>query len=186
MKILKLNLKSYLKNEKLLVDIFIFGSVLKGKEHPNDIDIIGLFKDKKYELIEGIIYDIKQIGDKLSLRLHIEPLFIEDIHSKKIYSSLLYEGFSILHNESLTHLIGFKSALIFTYSLIGKTASEKVMFSYALYGRIKEKGLLGSLNGKELGKGAFFVPFDKEEEIKLFFKQWGVKYTTQRTLLFEK
>ena len=44
---LKSELKDFLKkNRHILLDIIIFGSFIKGKEKPNDIDILILYKDK--------------------------------------------------------------------------------------------------------------------------------------------
>ena len=37
----------YNKNKDKIIDIILFGSVLKGKENPRDIDLLILFKEKK-------------------------------------------------------------------------------------------------------------------------------------------
>ena len=184
MKKLKLSLKSFLKKEKFLVDIFLFGSALKGKEKPKDIDLIALVREKNYEKTEDILYKIKKIGDELGLELHIEPIIIDELHSQKVYVSLLHEGFSIRNNKSLNELLNLKSFILITYRLADKSPSDKVRFSYALYGRKKGEGTLNSLNGKELGRGAILVPIDKHEIIRGFFKQWDVKSEEERIMVF--
>ena len=184
MKKLRLNLKNFLKKEKFLVDIFLFGSALKGKEKPKDIDLIALVREKNYEKIEDILYQIKKLGDRLNIKLHIEPIVIDDIYTQKVYVSLLHEGFSIKHNKFLNELIGFKSLMLITYNLTNKSSSDKVRFSYALYGRKKGEGLLKSLKGKEVGKGAILVPVDKQEIIREFFKQWDVHIKEERVVTF--
>lgn len=37
----------FIKNKDILLDIIIFGSFIKGKEKPNDIDLLILYKNKK-------------------------------------------------------------------------------------------------------------------------------------------
>ena len=40
-------IKFYKKNKDIILDIIIFGSFIKGKENPKDIDILILYKNKK-------------------------------------------------------------------------------------------------------------------------------------------
>lgn len=185
MRKLKENLKSCLKRESLLADIFIFGSSLKSKKRPNDIDIICLFREKRHEEMEDILYKIKKIGDALELALHIEPCTVDNFYNKQIFVTLLHEGFSIANNDFLSSALKFKSYFLVTYSLGNKKPSEKVRFSYALYGRKKGEGLLKTLEGKELGKSAVLVPVKKEQEMKDFFGYWDVNFGSRRICVFE-
>jgi hypothetical protein len=169
-----------------LVDIFLFGSALKSKEKPNDVDVITLFRNKKYEEIESINYRLKKIGTELNINLHIEPIIIDNLHKEKVYINLLHEGLSIKYMKSLSELLQCRSYILIIYSLKNKTASDKVRFSYALYGRKKGKGFLRKINGKEIGKGSIFVPIAKQELIRDFFKQWNVSFTEQRVSIFQK
>lgn len=180
MKKLKKDLLSLLKKEKFLVDIFLFGSALKSKEKPNDVDIIALFRDKDYEQIESILYQIKKIGETAETNVHAEPIIIDNLHKQKVYVSILHEGFSIKNMTYLSEMLGFKSFILLNYNLQNKTASDKVRFSYALYGRKKGEGILNSVQGMEAGRGAILVPISKHEIIKEFLKQWDVKYKEQR------
>jgi len=168
-----------------LVDIFLFGSALKSKEKPNDVDLIALFRDKDYEKIEEILYKIKKIGESLSVNLHAEPIIADNLHKEPVYISILHEGFSIKNMQFLNDMLSFKSFLLITYSLKDKKPSDKVRFSYALYGRKEGEGVLKSLDGKDVGKGSILVPISKQEIIKEFFKQWDVKYNEQRILMFK-
>lgn len=172
-----------LKNEKSLVDIFIFGSAVKNKKEPSDIDIVSLFRQRDYKIIEDINYQIKKEGDRQNLAVHIEPLIVDDILQSEAYRNIIHEGFSINHMKSVQSLLHFDSFLLLRYNLKNKTPSEKVMFSYALFGREKGKGVLGELKGMELGKGSIAVPVKKEVDILSFFKQWNVDIRKQRILL---
>lgn len=178
-------MKDYLKKENFLVDIFIFGSVLKSKENPRDIDILLLFRFKDYKKIEDISYEIVKIGKKINLNLHVEPIIIDDLHKEKVYSSILHEGFSIRNNKFISELLGFEAYSLITYSLKDKTASDKVKFSYALYGRKKGAGFLASVKGKEIGRGAIIVPVSKEELVREFFGQWKAPFNAQRLMIIQ-
>ena len=113
MRSLRKKLEKYLKKESV-VDIFIIGSFLKDKLLARDIDVLVLFKEKDYKLIEDVLYDIKKnlkIGN-----LHIEPLIAENLLKEKIFSSIIHEGFSIRHGKNIGELIGYKPFLLFTFS----------------------------------------------------------------------
>jgi len=169
-----------------LVNIFIIGSALKGKEKPNDVDLITVFRDKDYGRFEEINYKIKKIGDDANLKLHIEPLLVDNLINQEISSFVLHEGFSIKDMGFVNDIIGFESYLLITYDLDGKTASDKVRFSYALYGRKKGEGFIKELKGKSVGKGALMVPVGKQSGIHDFFGQWGVSYKEKRMLIINK
>lgn len=176
---------SCLKREKLLIDIIIFGSALKSKQEPNDIDLAAIFREKKYEQIEEISYDIKKIGDANKKELDIEPIIIDDFYKKPICFTLLHEGFSIKNNAFLNKMIKMKPGILIGYSLKNKNRSDKVRFSYALYGRKKGEGFLREIHGKEAGKGSIIIPIDKEEAAKNFFKQWEISTNKQRIFIKE-
>jgi predicted nucleotidyltransferase len=185
MKRLGRRLRSFL-DEKLLVDIFLFGSALKGKRKPGDIDVIALFREKDFERIEDIIYSIKKSCESEGIRLHIEPLTVDGMLSEPVYASILHEGFSIRHGRNVSQLMGLISATLFSYSLEGKTSSEKVRFSYALYGRKAGEGFAKTIGAEEVGRGALMVPIGKAEAAKEFFETWSVKFSERRIWLLEK
>lgn len=178
-------MKSYLKKENFLVDVFLFGSALRSKERPRDIDVIVLFREKNYKKIEENIYKINKIGQSLKLNLHIEPIIIDNLHKEKVYRAILHEGYSIKNSKFFKELLNFKAYSLINYSLKDKVPSEKVMFAYALYGRKKGQGFLASVKGKELGKGAILVPIENEEIIKELLTEWKVNFKAQRIIIFE-
>ncbi|MFH1065175.1 MAG: nucleotidyltransferase domain-containing protein [Nanoarchaeota archaeon] len=180
-KMLLRELQSLLKKEKQLADIFVFGSAMKGKEHPNDIDIIGFFREKNYKAAEDLLYKAKKAADSLGIILHTEPMFADELF-QPVLLSVLHEGFSIRHNKPIKELIGAAPYFLIAYSLAGKTSSEKVMFSYALYGRKKGEGLLAEVKGKAAGRGSIMVPAESEARIAAFLKGKNVQFTEQRTL----
>jgi hypothetical protein len=44
------------------------------------------------------------------------------------------------------------------------------------------EGLLSKWRGDKLGRGAFIVPIDKENEASAFLDRWGVNYTREVVL----
>lgn len=182
---LKTSLKSLLKKENFLVDIFLFGSALKSKEKPGDVDVIALFRGKDFERVEDVLYSIKKIGDALSIKLHIEPIVIDSLFRENVFASVIHEGFSIREMKFIRDMLNFKSYMLFTYNLESKKPSDKVRFSYALYGRKKGEGLLKVLNGEVIGKSSMLVPTEKQEIMRDFLKGWKIDYKEQRVSIFE-
>ncbi len=181
---LRKSLRSFL-GESLLADIFLFGSVMKGKRKPGDIDAVALFREKDYERIESIVYSIKKACDKQGIRPHIEPLTIDRMLSEPVFRSILHEGYSIREGKKVSQLMGIRPAVVFSYSLEGKTPSEKVRFSYALYGRKPGEGFAKQMGGEEMGRGALLVPVEKSEQAKEFFGTWSVKFRERRIWTLE-
>ncbi len=186
MRRLKQNLGSLLKKESFLADIFLFGSALKSKEKPGDVDAIALVREKDYAKIENAVYSIKKIGDKLNINLHIESIVIDGLFREKIYASIIHEGFSIREMKFIRELLDFRSYMLFTYKLENKKSSEKVRFSYALYGRKKGEGILNSLKGEIIGKSSILVPIEKQEIMRSFLKNWNISYKEQRVSIFRQ
>jgi len=183
LKRLKSKLKYYLKN-KNIIDIVLIGSFLKDKEKPRDIDIIIIFTEKNYKIIEELAFQIKEGLSEIvkNKEIHIEPIIIHNLFKEKIFSSILHEGFSIKNNKYFSELTGFNAFSLFTFSLNNLSKIEKVKFSQALYGR-KNNGLLYEEKGKPLGKGSFIVPIQKQELFKEMLNKWKVKYKLNRTLI---
>src|SRR3989338_5511034 len=184
MKKLKTSLKSFLRKESFLADLILFGSGLKGKVKPGDIDLIALFRDHNAERIEEIVYKIRKEGEDLALDLHVEPIVVDQMFDQKVYPLLLHEGFSIRCSEFIHKKLNFQPLVLVTYRLAGKSLSDKVRFSYALYGRVRGGGLLGKIHGERVGKGSILIPIAQQETIRFFFKQCGINHKEQRLFLF--
>ena len=92
---IKNKLKSLIKND--ILDIIIFGSAVKGKLNPNDIDI-------------AMISNKKDIETKLNEKFHISMITFEDFFTKPIplINTLLREGFSVKHNKPLSETFNFQ------------------------------------------------------------------------------
>ncbi|BFI73855.1 nucleotidyltransferase [Nanoarchaeota archaeon] len=175
------DLSKYL-NEKI-EDIIIFGSVMRGKENPNDIDIIIIFKE---------------FNDKLYLELgknyHIIPLTIDSLYNiNTILIEALAEGFSVKYSKPLREILGFRSYKEFVFKEMKfKEKSKKILFYYFLNGRKdrNKKGIIEELNAKIINKNPYIirVPIDKSEifkkKIEIFSKLNNIEFEIEeRTII---
>jgi len=129
---IKKKLNSFLK-KKGVYDIILFGSFVKGKVVPNDIDVVIISENFK-ESIFGF---------------HVSVLSIKDFFKPiSLVNTLFREGYSLKHNKFFSEVYGFESKCIFSYSLISLTPSKKVMAVNFLRGKKEEKGLVLENNGQ--------------------------------------
>ena len=178
------NLKEYLRNKvkdldlKEIVDIMLFGSAVKGKEFPRDIDICIIFRKKIIPQIANKLKKIKKFN------IHVSLLTIDDFFRKPhpLIKTLLVEGVSILHNKKFSQNFGFSSAVLYSYDLSKLKPSDKVRFVYLLKGR-KEKGMVEKLDGEWVTDSCFVIPIEKDNEILSAFQEWPVKYKRKEILI---
>jgi predicted nucleotidyltransferase len=173
------------KNKEVLLDIILFGSSVKGKEKPNDIDILLLYKSSKnidvsYALkktIEAKGYYI-EITDKTYNEL-LNPNFIAGI-------SIISEGYSLVYNKFLFEGLGYLSFNLFKYELKQFNKSERMRFYYSLYGRNNEKGMLKILNSIKFSDSIILCPVENVERMKEYFDTWKLKYVEFLILIPER
>lgn len=175
--ILKKICKDFAKKDKNIIDIVLFGSFAREKEKPEDIDLAAIVSDK----IETVTLE-KQISDKLKMPVHITVLNLRTLFRETLWKTIIHEGISLLNNKNVSEKLGFESYVLFWYNLAKLKTSDKVRFSYALFGRDKKDSLLGKLNGKSLGKGVLLIPVNKEDEIRDLFFEWELPFERRRIL----
>lgn len=166
-------LKSILKNKEIL-DVILFGSIVKGKSLPNDIDIAIITEKKKLDLL------------KLDLDIfHVSILSPRDffINPPIIINTLLREGFSIKKNKSFSESYNFSSRILFKYDLSNINLSTKVKIVNNLRGKGKEKGLVLECNGEWIANQVFTVPVDKLELFERFFLNFKIKFNKYYVLM---
>ncbi len=172
--ITKLNkiFKKYLKG-KGISDIVLFGSLMKGKNKPKDIDILIIFKErinKKTELeikrnLNGI-YEINSITEK--------ELFGEDFIAKE---GLYLEGYSFSKKKYLRDLLGFISIGYLKYSIRNLRGAKRIRFYYALMGRGSSKGFLSEIKADRFSDNVIVCDYSEIEKLKDFFNSWRIEYT---------
>ncbi|MEA2038031.1 MAG: nucleotidyltransferase domain-containing protein [Nanoarchaeota archaeon] len=171
-------IKKWMKKNNV-PDVVLFGSSLRGKFKPRDIDLGVLIKDedekKSIDLVDSL--------SKLIPDSHINILTLSSfIGGNSISKTLMQEGYSIKRNNDFSLLLGFSHKSMFVYSLRSFSPSKRVRFHYMLKGR-KSKGVLKEVEGKFIGTGSIIVPTSKEDILKEVFDYWNVDYKILRVLL---
>ncbi len=161
-KLIKNKLKKYLKNKKIL-DIIVFGSFVKGKEVPNDIDI-AVISDEKFEIN---IPNFHVVFLKCSDFFNNPPTLI---------NTLFREGYSLKNNKYFSEIYGFSSRVLYKYELRNLSASNKVKIVNLLRGK-KEKGLVKENKGEWLANQIFVVPVENESIFERLFINFKIKYS---------
>ena len=152
---IKSKVKIYLKDPEIL-DIILFGSYIKGKNEPNDIDL-AIISDKK---------EIKKIGG-----FHISLIKPKEIffNPPSIINTLFREGYSLKNNKFLSEVMRFKSKILFSYSLTNLNPSTKVKIVKLLRGN-NSKGMVKEYGGEWIARQVFIVPLNAEYIIeKLYY-----------------
>lgn len=179
-------LRSQLKKickEKIVIDVVLFGSSVKEKAKPKDVDITIIFREENYKEIDRICYEVKKIGDKLKLNLHIEPFIIDSFSKEPLFLNLMHEGYSIKLGKFISESLKTESRFLISYSLENLSHSQKTLFGYALKGRTGQKGILQAVGGEVIGRNSIIVPTKKSESIIEFMKSWNIEYKIKRILV---
>ncbi|MEW6062924.1 MAG: nucleotidyltransferase domain-containing protein [Nanoarchaeota archaeon] len=164
-------LKPLLKKYDVLEDIIIFGSFVKEKIEPKDIDI-ALFVSKIDEkLIENIKNEIIPLIKNLKIDFTI--LSIKQIYSG-VWLSLLKEGYSIGKENFLYKIYKIQPLIMYKYNLSSLTAIQKVQFSRGL------NKILKDTTGIKLSRTIILIPISYSEMFEEFLKTWKIEYETKK------
>ena len=176
---LKSSKKLYQNYKDKIIDILLFGSSVKGKSSPNDVDIAIILKNTKEQEIISLIGKFSVYFNKDA---HLNLVIIETILQNPILKTLLEEGISLIDQKQLHNKLGYESGYIFSLDLTKLNKSKKVLFSYALHGKKEQKGILKNLNCKLVGRAVFFIPINYVEEFKAFLELWNVDFFIMKVL----
>lgn len=167
-------LKPLLKKYKLN-DIVIFGSFVRGKFNPNDLDIALIVKNENKELIFNAENEIKSICEKSDIII----LNFDEIY-EPLFASIFKEGFSILKEEFFYNLHGVEPLKLYKYSIKFLNPVQKVQFERGLNKIIK------SINGVKIVRSVVLVPLNLSEEFEEFLKTWKIHFETERYELIKE
>ena len=182
---LKSKSKKFSKKYKL-IDIVLFGSSVRGKIEPRDIDIVLISHErdikKNLEVLQEFRNIIKEKFPKEDTKIiNIEEFFKNDLLARQ---GILIEGISLIQDKPLSNIMGFGGYSLFSYSLKNLNNTEKTKFTYSLIGRNKE-GIVKKLKGVQLGKGAIMIPIENSEVFKEFLEKWKIRYIIKKILVSE-
>ncbi len=175
-------IKEWIKENKVL-DVVVFGSFVRSKMTPNDIDLCIIINErdegKSLDFVSSLSKDIDSIGLKFQINVLTERDFI--LGKSLLAHTLLSEGISI-NGFSISKLLGYDQFSLFTYSLRHFSSSKRVRFHYLLAGR-DGGGILKEIGGKIVGGGAILAPTCKEDFLSEIFKMWDVDFSVKRVLI---
>jgi len=165
----KSKLKRYL-NEKGVLDIVIFGSAVKGKALPRDIDVV-VISEREFKIdIPGF---------------HVNFLKPDDFFKNPptLVNTLFREGYSLKNGKSFSEIYRFKSKVLFRYELKGLRASLKVKVVNVLRGKGVNEGLVLENGGEWLANQIFIVPIGNENLFEKFFLNFKIKFNKSYILM---
>lgn len=179
-------IKNSLKQDKAeIFDVVAYGSIVKGKIKPNDIDIMAIFlhgslKDR-LEMIQKIKLGLEKSFD---LPIDIKSMLISDFFKPEFLArqGVILEGVSMIDGKQAANKFGFKAFKLFTYDLANLNNTKKTQYIYAVNGRYSE-GILKKLEGKSLGKGVIIVPVKNSLEFEEFLEKWDVNFKSENILV---
>ena len=171
----KENCRRLLKNRGI-EDIIIFGSAIKGKENPRDVDICVIGEEISASVIEGIE---KKLQDDIEVHI-TKTRYRNVLEDVELWKTLMHEGFSIKRNKYIAELFQMQSFFLFIYSLQSLSVTKKQIFSHALQGTKTNEGILKLCKGEKIGRNAVLVPEEKTEEMRAFLETWNVRYSVKR------
>jgi len=164
------------KNKEDILDIILFGSSVRGKEKPKDIDILMLYKDKKDI---DISYELKKRLKTKGYNAEITDKTYKELFEEtfKARESILSEGYSLVYDKFLSEGLGYMNLILFKYELKGFNKSDRMRFYYSLYGRTKEqKGILKELNAVKFSETILLCPAEIADKIKEYLENWKIKF----------
>jgi len=157
-----------------LLDVLVFGSTVRGKQHPSDIDLLILFKAK---IDKNIEYAVRKLLEKYAQNISIisktEKTVLDTTFDAR--ESMLFEAKSLLTAKNLAHQYGFSSFGMFKYQFTQWSKLQKTKFYYALNGRGK-KGIAEQFYCIKLSDSVMLVPLEHIEEFRSFLETWKIEY----------
>jgi predicted nucleotidyltransferase len=169
-------------------DICVYGSFARGKSETRDIDMAIIMKkpislEKKLKISFELKNHLKKFYKN---EFDVNCVDIKDFFDPSFLarSGIIGEGILLFKDKPLSEILGFKSYVVFAYTLDGLTNSEKVIFNYSLNGRRGETGMIKLKNCEHLGRGVLKVPIVHSEELKEFFERHKVKYKMLKALFY--
>lgn len=167
------NKLNFLMKEKDVIDIILFGSAIKGKLNPGDIDI-AIITEKQFLSLSEKLKDF-----------HVSNIQLKEffVNPPTIINTLLREGYSLKHNKYLAESFNFLNRVLFNYSLTSLTPSKKVNLVNLLRGSKGEKGLVEKNGGEWLANQVFIVPVDISSLFEEIFNNFNINFKRRYVLL---
>ncbi|MCD6559663.1 MAG: nucleotidyltransferase domain-containing protein [Palaeococcus sp.] len=165
-------------------DIVVYGSTVRGKEHPRDLDIVIIYfgikrgDERYYSIPFQFRKRLMELGYQRE-KLDIKGIDISELFEPNFFASLgiLIEGYSLLKCRFLHELLNGEGHAMFTYKLPNEWDHNTLnKFLHALKGRDRRSGIIEELEGRYMSRGVVLIPVWNTEKFKRFLELWGVDY----------
>ncbi len=171
---LKHELHKIAKSHPELLDVLLFGSAVRGKSTPSDIDILLLFQEKVDKNTEYMVRKVLEKHEKnISLISKTEKNILDPAFDAR--ESILFEAKSLLTKKNIAQQYGFSSFGMFKYNFNQWSKLQKTKFYYALNGRGKI-GIADQYKSIKLSDSVMLVPLEHIEEFRSFLETWKIDY----------
>lgn len=169
-------INSFLKKPEV-IDVLLVGSVIRGKEHPNDIDLFVIYSESARNIID-LDYSLRKELKEISSNFEItgnrySELFRPEFTARE---AILAEAYSFRTKKSFSEGLGYNNLILFKYSIKTLSNSKKIQLHYSLYGRGKEKGVVEKNNCYKFANNTLLCPIKNSEFLKEFFAKWKIEY----------
>jgi predicted nucleotidyltransferase len=107
------------KNNPTIFDIILYGSAVKGKSKPRDIDIVVIFRYGTVRERLAIIQNLKQ-KIRVSLEVDIKGILWEELFKPDFFArtGIFLEGISLLDGKPVAQKLGFQAGVVlFVFNL---------------------------------------------------------------------
>jgi len=171
------NKLDFLIKDKEIIDLILFGSIIKGKTIPKDIDIAIILEKELTNILKEKIKNLKNF--------HMSIITLKEffVNPPSIINTLFREGYSLKNRRYLCENFKFSNKVLFKYSLTSLGASEKVKIVNILRGKGKEKGLVETYNGEWLANQVFIVPVSVSSLFEGFFNNFKLNFKRYYVLM---
>ncbi len=167
--------KFFQQHQLGIIDIILFGSAVKGKEQPQDLDLLIIFKEKKNL---QVAYELRKNIEKISrIPVDVESKTYQELFARNFTAreALLAEGYSLINRIGFAEGLGYKNRILFHYQLRGKTKSERMRFYYSLYGR-GSPGMLKQLQATKYTDTVILCPVEAQEKMREYLRSWKLEF----------
>jgi len=170
----------YQRHQEKIVDIVLFGSTVRGKEKPSDIDILIIYKEREDLTLNHELKKILGTGFQITSRTY-KNLFDRAFLARE---SFIFEGYSLLYDTLLSEGLGLRAYILFKYVITEFPKSKSMRFYYALYGRSNDtEGVLQKYHSIKFSDTILLTPLEYSEPMKDFLAHWEIPFM-QLPILF--
>ncbi|MDO8460562.1 MAG: nucleotidyltransferase domain-containing protein [Nanoarchaeota archaeon] len=167
-----------------VLDIILYGSSVKGKLNPQDLDLLLIFNNLTLKERLDTLGKFKKLLSGVKGNFDVKTINLIELFDKNLLSrqGILIEGYSLINDKILAESLGFKGFSLFSYRLGNLDHNDKTKFTYALIGR-KGEGIIKKLGADHIGKGAILVPIENSIIFVEFLDSWKLKYKKKDVLI---